>query len=350
MLLLLFPIAIFAKWYQYTFTSGVSFGIMTYIKNIVDTGVEMGMKSYDYPAQIYSLFKFLGFSTHLQWSIFFTAIFTVIIFIMLFRYETYTLPQYIFIYASMFLLCWTVMNMNKDLIQLGFMLIVFKICSLEISNNKKIIFTILVILYSTFVFREYYIILAGMIFVIYFVLNRNLNSTKKSNYILNVLVIIITFFTGIFICSFILPDAYDDIVNRRDSLEGLEGSVNTLIVNVFSGNSFPTFMANYCINFFRILFPIELLRFGLNQSVFFIYQISMTVVLFLSMKKINKENIVYITIILAYVVMMGASESDFGTLARHQAVIFMFFLALFKINEKKKEIENVKTPRLHRYS
>ncbi|MFI3326825.1 MAG: hypothetical protein R3Y35_11735 [Clostridia bacterium] len=347
MLLLLFPIAIFSKWYQYVFTGGASFGIMAYIKNIVDTGVEIGMDSYDFPAKVYSLFKFLGFTTHLEWSVFFTAIFTIILFVMLLRYEDYTIFQYIFIYASMFLLCWLVMNMNKDLIQLIFILIIFKICTLRISNSKKMIISSLVCLYESLVFRNYYIILAGMIIVIYYILNKNLTLHRKPNYARDIFLVLIVFFAGIFIIGFIMPEAYDNLVNRREGLEGFEGSVNTIITNVIPGNSFPIFMANYCINFLRILFPFELIGLGINQIVFFAYQMSMTIILIISMRKINKENIAYITIILAYVVMMGASESDFGTLARHQAVIFMFFLALFKNSDKKKEIENVETPLTH---
>lgn len=340
MLLLLFPIAILSKVYQYNFTSGLNFGIMEYIKNIVDTGVELGMNSYDYPAKIYSIFKFLGFTEHVQWSVFLTLIFTSIIFCMLFYYKQYSILEYAFIYASMFLLCWTVMNMNKDLIQLMFMLIIFKICILDISNNKKILYSSLIILYESIVFREYYIILCGMIIIIYYVLNRNMDIQKKSKYVFNIALIFVVFFAGIYICKYISYDAYEDLVYRRESLEGFD-DVTTIIQNIIPGYTYPAFIGNYLINLVRILFPVELLQYGISQIIFFAYQLLMTIILIISMRKIDKKNVVFITIILAYVIMMAASESDFGTLARHQSVIFMFYLVLLKGNKNKEKIKNV---------
>lgn len=341
MLLMIFPIAAFAKFYQYNFTGGNNFGIMNYMLDGIYNGTNITFKSYTFPIKIYSLFSFIGFKTNLEWSIFYTTIFTVIIFIFLLKYKKYSLKEYIFIYASMFILAWTVMNMNKDLIQLMFLLIVYTVCSTKkLNNNSKILYSSIIFILESLVFREYYILVAGLSVIVYFIISRQLNNKnkKENNYIKDLILIFLIFFIGIFIAQFVVPSAYDQLVNRRDHLDLIE-TVNTIIVNLVPGEGYGNFVINYIINFFRICFPIELIIYGLKHSIFFIYQIMITFSLIKSLKKINENNIVYVSIIIAYTLMLVASESDFGTLVRHQSVLLMFYIAMFQ-NMPRKELNN----------
>lgn len=341
MLLMIFPIAILGKIYQYKFTAAVNFGIMSYILNIVNTGKYMGMKAYDFPAKVYSVFKFLGFKTNLEWSIFYTAIFTVIIFILLLKYKKYSFKEYIFIYASMFILSWTVMNMNKDLIQLMFLLIIYIVCSQPKINDKiKILISSLIFFIESIVFREYYILVAGLLIITYFILSGEIRNNGKKHYIRDIVVIFAIFFLGIYLCKFISTSSYEQLVNRRDHLDQIE-EVNTIIDNKISGNSYGIFILNYVINFIRICFPIELIFYGAKHCIFFIYQLMITFSLIKSLKNLNKNNVIYISIILAYTIMLVASESDFGTLVRHQSVLLMFYIGMFQ-NMPRKEVSNEK--------
>ena len=103
-LLLIFIIAAIGKIYQYNFSDSSGFGIMWYIVNAINTNTLIGMNSYDFPVKIYSLFKFLGFQTVLEWSIFFTIIFSIIIFILLLKYKKYSRKEYIYILVCLFCL------------------------------------------------------------------------------------------------------------------------------------------------------------------------------------------------------------------------------------------------------
>ncbi len=336
LLLLIFPIAVFAKIYQYKFTGGANFGIMNYILNIMNTGEFLGMNSYDFPAKVYSMFNFLGFQTQLEWSIFFTAIFNIIIFIFLLKYKNYTIKEYLFIYASMFILSWTVMNLNKDLIQLMFLLIIYVICSNKnISNRNKIIISAIIFFIESLVFRDYYIIVSGLLIIVYFILSKELSDSTKKKIITSLIKIFAIFFIVVFCYKFISFSSYDKLINRRESLEERD-DVNTIIQNMVPGEGYGSFVLNYLINFFRICIPIELLRLGPKQFIFCIYQLMITILLIKSLKNINKDNIVYVTIILAYTIMLTASESDFGTLTRHQSVLLMFYIGMMK-NTKKLE-------------
>lgn len=339
MLLLVFPIAFLAKVYQYNFTGGLNFGIMNYIRIGILKNELIGMKSYDFPIKVYSIFKFLGMQTNLQWSIFVTTIFTVIMFLMLLRYKTYSTKEYIFIFFSMFILCWTVMNLNKDSIQLMFMLIIYKVCSSNMTNKKKIVISAMIFFVESLCFREYYILVAGLTLLIYFVINKKLQN-NDGKYLKDVFIIFGLFFIGIFLCQFVSKDSYNELVNRRDSLENIE-NVRTIIKDKISGSNFGIFMINYIINFFRIIFPIELIKFGAKYMIFFVYQLMSTGAIIKSLKKIKQEKLVFFVIVLAYTIMLVASESDFGTLARHQSVLMMFYITLLREDKKEElEIEN----------
>lgn len=338
-LLMIFPIAALAKFYQYKFTGGNNFGIMGYMLYALYNGSTIELKAYSFPLKIYSLFKFLGFQTNLAWSIFYTVIFNIIIFFLLLKYKHYSLKEYIFIYASMFILSWTVLNMNKDLIQLIFLIIVYIICSSKLSNFWKMLLSASVFAIEALVFREYYVLVAGLLVIVYFILSKTINNTTKKHFLSSMIIIFILFFVGIFCTKFIFPSSYDELVNRREHLGQLDEEVTTIIADVIEGNSYPIFIVNYLINFVRICIPIELIGYGIKYFVFFIYQLMITFSLFKSMKTINKNNLIYVSVILAYTIMMAASESDFGTLTRHQSVLLMFYIGMFK-NSDVKEIEN----------
>ena len=338
MLLMVFPIAILAKIYQYNFTGGNNFGIMSYMLDAIYNGTTLEFKSYTFPVKIYSIFSFLGFKTNLAWSIFYTAIFTIIIFLFLLKYKKYSLKEYIFIYASMFILAWTVMNMNKDLIQLMFLLIIYGICSTKkLSSNAKIFLSATIFLIESLVFREYYILVAGLLVIVYFIISKELKKQEKIRYVRDIVLIFSIFFIGIFLAKFVSLTSYEQLVNRRDHLDQIE-EVNTIIENKIPGDSYGIFMLNYLINFIRVCFPIELIGFGIKHAIFFVYQIMITVELIKSLKKLNKNNLVYVAVILAYTIMLVASESDFGTLVRHQSVLLMFYIGMFQ-NLPRKELD-----------
>ncbi len=335
-LLLIFIIAAIGKIYQYNFSDSSGFGIMWYIVNAINTNTLIGMNSYDFPVKIYSLFKFLGFQTVLEWSIFFTIIFSIIIFILLLKYKKYSRKEYIYIYFSMFVLSWTVFNANKDLIQLIFLLIMYFVFQRKISNKKKIIISAIIFFIESLLFRDYYIIEAFLLIITYHILSKN--SIEKSNIkmIKNLIWIFIIFFIGVYSSKFLSSSGFERLISRREALEEMD-NVTTIIQNVFSGNSIIYFIPNYLINFVRICFPIELVRFGPKYIVFFIYQVFNVSILFQSMKNINKNNIIYICMILSYLIMLVASESDFGTLARHQSVLLMFYIELMKSKEGEED-------------
>ena len=344
-------LAILAKIYQYTFMKAYSFGIMSKILGWLNTTYIPKDNSYAFPLKIYRHINFFGFSTNLEWSIFWCVLMNVVFLILLLKYRSqYCRKELIFIYASMFILDVFVFNMNKDLIQLIIVLIIYGIinCS-KLKNSIKIIMVSRILLYESIVFRPYYILIAGLMILCYFVLKKMLakekNDGKNNKVILIIVILMISMFVGIFCTKFIFPDSYNQLIHRRDNLEN-DIDANTLITNWITGDSFEIYCLNYCINFIRICFPIELLLKGPFYIFFVIYQLFLTRNILIGIKHMDKRILCCMSFVLAYWLTLVASESDFGTLVRHQSILFMFYMMIvrnninIKVGRKLKNEEN----------
>lgn len=342
MLLLIFPIIIFGELYQFNILSSNAFGIINRIINWLPTDIIPIDNSYSFPLRFYRLLRFLPFKTPLEWAIFWSIIMNVIFFIIfLKKYKTYTIQEYIFIYASMFILDVFVFNINKDLVQSLILLIIFIITNLKIPDWLKILLAALILVIESIFFRSYYVLGAATTLIVYFILLNftKYNNKKKNSIVFSSILILICLFSIIFIAQYIAPEAYNQLIGRRDTVvEDLDA--NTVISDWLPGNGYLNYCINYTINMFRMSFPIELLIKGIKYIPFVIYQIYLTVNIIKGIKNINKKHLSNLSFIIGYWLMMFASESDFGTLVRHQATLLPFYLDMIKDNIYNKELRN----------
>lgn len=337
MCLLIFPIAMIAKIYEYNFMDDDAFIIIGYILNGIKSNTLTGDLSFDFPIKIFSFLRFFSLD-YVSLGIISALLMNIICFIILIsNKKTYKRTEYIFIFLTVFILNFTVFDINKDIIQFIIMLIIYRILTCEkISDTKKVIITAAIFLYESLVFRRYYILTSGLFVMIYFLL-KDIEEKKKRKSIVGKCILIILFFFGtIFIMQYISYDSYIQLIDRRTRLEQIEA--NTIIRNLIPGNGYGTFCANYLINLFRCLFPVEIASKGAKYIIFTIYQIFISCSLLKSLKRINKNSIVWISVILAYCLTMAASESDFGTFVRHQSVLMFIYLYIIKLNRKQENI------------
>lgn len=334
---LIFPIIIVAEFYQFNMLWGNAFGITGRMLSWLHTNYIPTDNSYAFPLMIHRLFKFLPFNTIFEWAVFWALIMNLVFFIVLLkRYSKYSLKEYIFIYASMFILDVFVFNINKDIVQCLMILIIYEISLLNIKQIWKLIIICGILIFESVYFRSYYIFAALSILIVYFVFNHYIKKNKV-NYLNASLLIILFLFLAIFISQYIDSEAYYQLLTRRDTLEE-DLVANTVINNIVPGSSYFIYCINYIINMIRMLFPFELVVMGIKYLPFFIYQIYLTINIIKGMKKLNKESCLNISIVIGYWLMLFASESDFGTLVRHQAILLPFYLDLIKNNmDKEKE-------------
>lgn len=330
-------LAILAKVYQYTMMKAYSFGIMTRLLNWLYTDIIPIDNSYAFPLKIYRYIRFLGFSTNLEWSIFWTIIMNFIFLVLVINHkDKYSTEEFIFIFASMFILDVFVFNMNKDLIQCLVLLIVYAIMkNKKLKNPVKVCMVALLFIWESICFRPYYILIGGLLVLNYFTLGKIISSRSKitkKKVIFSIIITLIIMFAGIFVMQFVVPDSYNQLVHRRDNLEN-DIDANTVILDWIKGDNFITYCLNYCINFVRICIPIELVFKGKFYIIFVVYQLYLTWNLIKGIKNIDKKTLCYKAFILAYWMTLVASESDFGTLVRHQSILFMCYLMLVKDNK-----------------
>lgn len=335
-LLLIFPIIAVAEFYQFNMLWSNAFGITGRMLNWLHTSYIPTDSSYAFPLFFHRLLRFLPFDTIFEWAVFWAIIMNIIFFIIfLKKNRAYTLTEYIFIFASMFILDVFIFNINKDIVQCLIILILYEISLLNIKNIYKVLSICIVLFLESLFFRPYYIFAALTTIIVYFVFNKALNKDKKS-WIKMFIIILLLLFLGIFIAQFIDYDAYSQLLGRRDSLaEDLDA--NTVISDVLPGSGYFNYCLNYVINLFRMLFPLELLFKGIKYIPFFVYQVFLTINILKNIKLLNKQNILNLSFVTGYWLMLFASESDFGTLVRHQAILLPFYLDIIQENIGNKE-------------
>ena len=348
-LLLIFPIAIIIKVAQQMILPDKYFYDSQKILDIMLWGSEAD-KSYTLTAKIFNAVNVLNFDSLVQWSVLLAIIFNIIVFYtLLTRHKIYTLPQYIFIYASIVLLNIYVFNLSKDIIQF---IVFFIICNVIISKKKsnfeKVIIISIILVIEALTYRIYYGIMAMILLSIYgiyvfFIKDKKLN---KRNVIKIIFVSIAIFFVEVFVISVISNDSYNSIINARNSVNQYrEGSTdaNTMITDLLGNNTnFIVFIGNYIINFFRMLFPVELLAKGLKYLPFIAYQIYITSILIISLRRLSIKNIVLVATYLSFFMVSVIFEPDFGSFIRHETAATLIIIEMSYYKNKNYEIKDDK--------
>lgn len=342
-LMAVIPVCCVSLYYHFEIMPSKSFATPDRILSIMeylDCGVGDETEIFVKCAEIYDAINIFNFKTVFQWTVAINVVFNAIIAFFVLKYKSLTLEELIFSLVNLFLLDVFVFNLSKEPIQLVVYIVVFIVSITKLSNLKKIIICSGIFLLESLWFREYYILIAGLTVLIYFLLRRFANSPeKKKNVFMIFILIVVAFSVSMYAMKYISPQNYDKLVNRRDTSEAYLGpKTDTIIADVFDNSNHLLYTCNYIINLIRIFFPIELLFKGVTYLPFVIYQIYIIFYLIKSIKNISKENIVNTTLILAYLFCSITFEPDFGSVTRHESVLFLFFLLMIKLcNKKEKE-------------
>lgn len=330
LIFLLILISLFCKFFQYNYLDDSYFTDSNYILYLMNNNFasEPVGTAYYNTALIFNSINIFNISTLEGWSYLITVIFTIIIsYCILKDKNKMTFYTAIFLCLSYALLNIYIFNLSKDIIQLIICLLIFYIFRSEMTTLKKLIFSTLILIIESLFFRPYFIlILFG--FLLSYLYYQNYSKLLKKHSLKYVLLIVLLFLLGIYFSQFVSPSGYNKIMNVRDEISSIL-EANTEIVNLIEGNSFISFILNYFINGFRILFPLELLPKGIFYVPFVVYQIILSYIIFYSIKNINKNNALYVCFIIGYFLGSILFEPDFGSLVRHESTLFLFYIELF---------------------
>ncbi len=288
--------------------------------------------SYLFTGNFFRIINIFGFTTFQQWSYFVSFILSVYIFAFLQKFHKINLAQMIFIYLTIGLANIYLFRISKDFIQLLFWLVMF----LFLDRKMQYWFLVIaVFVVEGLVFRSYYLAMAVISSLIYFLIRfhkRGSNRTFK--------IIIFTFlfcFLGLFVLKIVSISNYYYLINLRylinqNRLDSAD-AVTVIVDLIPNTNNVTIFMINYFINYIRILFPIELLTKGVKYIPFIIYQIMFSLFLIRSssivIKFKKKHYYLFVAVIFGYLSVANLFEPDFGSLVRHEITLFPIYLTLF---------------------
>lgn len=310
-------------------------GILFFMK-----GNYVGDKSFNFTAKVFDTINIFKFDKLIEWSIFISIIFTVMLFFCLIKNKEYNLKQYIFIYSSVALLNIYVFNLSKDIIQFVFFLLIYiVILNKKFSNKNKVFIVSIILIYEAINFRVYYIIMAMLIITIYLLYSKfTKNKSIKDKGIKNKIIIplFIIFFIEIFLVQFLSSESYNMILNARFSVNEVRIGVidvATMINDLLGENTnYLIFICNYIINSFRMMLPFELIIKSFKYIPFVIYQLFITINILNLSKKLNDNNILVFAIIVSFMMISIIFEPDFGSFIKHESSLILLLLEMNLLN------------------
>lgn len=350
MILLLFPIAILAKLIEHLILPDKYFYdsnrmLLATLEGRVE-GTWGG--NYEFTSELFAKLNIFNFTTLLQWSLLIGFIFNIFLIICLIKIKGLDLTQCIFALMCIGLCNIYVFNLGKDIIQFSLFAMCFIIISIDrIPIWLKVIGCSLIFYWESTFFRNYYIIMAAFTIGVFLIFNVVRYKKIKLNMAKLVLVLIVLYtmmFVFLNIARIAMPKEYNDILTCKSGTEVMTAS--TMIYDQIEfGTNVNLYMLNYIINSIRMLFPVELLTGGVFYIPFLAFQVLLLYYMHKCIKNIHKisdNNIIALSVFIAFFMGSVLFEPDFGSFARHEAaafpVIILFALdniAILRINSNK---------------
>lgn len=226
-----------------------------------------------------------------------------------------------------------VFMLSKDVIQVFVFLVAFVL--VRCSRNEKIAVALAVIVFAAegLVWRRYYYIVAAFIPLVYVIYERlsrgELTGKRVFAAIAALVVAMLVFSVSVKVIS---PDSYAEIVHQHSedresytataAASGIES-----VMAIDDASPVYLFVANWCINIVRLLFPVELFAKGPYYWVFAAYQLALTYGVLRTARQANNARVrVCLAVYFAFVMASGTFEPDFGSWVRHETAALPFLL------------------------
>ncbi|MCL2400722.1 MAG: hypothetical protein FWC91_13380 [Defluviitaleaceae bacterium] len=280
-----------------------------------------------------------GVSTFLQFEIIFTIVWNFITFLLLLKIKKHlTIIETIFVSLSIIVLNIFAFTLSKEPIQmLYFLLIFFILCKNSFSGITKSILSIGALLFSAITFRTYfglivlYMWAAQVIMPIFMSKKRNLVTALTMLLLLSSLIYFSLLTLGPYL-PVMSGEQHSELVRVRQQQDRLVA--RTLISASTRVDTFPWMAVNYFLIMLRLMFPFELLPFGIQFFPYTLYQLVITYI-FLKCLASYRENPPSVNLAMfiyfGFLATSGAYQPDFGSWVRHSSVLFPIFLVMMKI-------------------
>lgn len=297
--------------------------------------------SFGSAAKFFFYINIFKIDTLIGWSIYITIILSIVNFLLLKNISNIKLINLIFILVILFLQYLFVAGITKEVLQSIFYIVIY----IFIYNNtifkstlSKIIAGVAVLIISSVLFRDYYILVSFFSITTYiineFIKRKNINGLKSL--LISISYSIVVLYIFLLLSSFLFLNQYEAIINLRGIhyVKLLKASTDSFIGNIIDGNNMFAYLINYIINYFRLLVPIELFfKIKMYYIPYVIYQITWTIYYIKNMcnlSNIDENKYMSLVFLTSFILVSVMMEPDFGSWIRHQCSCYMFMITLLK--------------------
>lgn len=340
LLVLILPVMVLAKLMvafflpdKYFYDNNRILGMTNVTLGLADpTTVDEWEGSYRVASDLFAGLNIGRLDTMLSWSLCLGVLFTLLLMFMMVRADAPDLFQSIFVLAAVGLLNIYIFTIGKDVIQFGFFFAVYIVLMLPFDNSLvKILMSAGILYFESTFFREYYILIAALILAVYVILTwfRRRGRIGLGSMLAISVLLFLTIYVAMLAAQIVMPDEYNQMLGLRagyDTTFGDNADASTLILNWIPGDNLPIFMANYVINAFRMMVPVELALRGFYYWPFCIFQLMVTLYMIHLISRLNhiKEPVLFLAlcVYLGYALASFIFEPDFGSWVRHEAATF----------------------------
>lgn len=295
-------------------------------------------------AAIFSAINFFGLTTTVQFEIYISFIWNIILIALLLKSKKHlSLPQFLFWMTSIAVLnIWDFCLAKEPLQMIFFLVMMLIICSKKLNEHAKFIGIIITLLLSVLTYRVYYILIVAFLIIVGLICKKwllKLKKIKAKHIILLLIILAGSYFVMLNAIKVIDMESFNELMRVRTRL----GEASTQMLNIFKSENLAIFSLDYLIMILRMLFPVELIPMGIKYWPYVFYQILISYFLIkaiISMKKQSKSTNLALYLYIAFLLASGTFEPDFGSWVRHEAAIIPVLLVMagIIIPKEKKEI------------
>lgn len=289
---------------------------------------------------IYRLFNWLDCRTYSEFEIAITITFNIVLLMLLIdfslRNRHITKSQFFFLLFFIGVMNVYTFTLSKEPIQMLYFILVYIVLRTDKSANSKwglIIGIILLIVITT---RTYFILMLMFTLIIRYsisTITKMVNNRFWETFICFFLMFGIVYFCFLSVCEVMKPDEFAELIRVRTR----ESEAVTDMRNILPTTNLVMFVLDYLIMVLRMLFPIELLRFGLKYGIFVIYQVLISWMMLKTLREYSmntRTKNIAVTLYWGFLFCSATFEPDFGSWVRHESVTIPFMLFVLESKGK----------------
>lgn len=287
---------------------------------------------------IFSIFNLFNCRTYEEFEIGISIVFNIAIFLLVWwfirRYEGLTKLQFVCLSLFVGVLNIYTFTLSKEAAQILYYALLFIVLALDMPVKKTAIWLLVVMLFMVFATRFYLVLMLGFavgIYMVYPWLYRKLQGNTLKIMLVFLVVGAFTYYLFLQYCKAASPADFAEMIRVRTRMSDSTTDIRPWI-------PIPTlelFGVNYMILALRMLFPVELLRFGPKFFIYVLFQLIVSWYMIRGLahfRDFNHTKKFAICLFWGFFFCSVTFEPDFGSWVRHESVTFPMLLFAFADN------------------